>query len=422
LYIIQVIYKNEETLGENINVNVINSLFHILDNCNDYQIKKQLLNILSAFALYDDLNIMIRINWLESLIKNLIDYSFKLRNQGSDNETELIINNQALLTRILRLIFSLEKNRKFFKHLFPTKLLGIFIDIGNFKHSLNLYNCFIEELNGLQETDLKEILDKFSNITFKESESQTIGGYTIVELIGKGGFGSVYKVKLGNQYFAMKMIQLEEKHLRLIKDQNNLNEIEKNISEIHIWKELDHPNIIRYYTSFIEKKCAYIIIELVEGINLSEYISNLKEKNSKPKEGDIIKILVDIVCALKYLHKEKGVLNRDVNPHNIMLDNNFNVKLGDFGLARLDGNILNQSMTNAFEGSILYSSPEVVKNHGYTEKSDIWSLGCILYELLTLRPPFEGDNPLTVTKNIVELNYKRLNPEEIVNKVKLVFI
>jgi serine/threonine protein kinase len=215
----------------------------------------------------------------------------------------------------------------------------------------------------------------------------------------------------------MKMIQLEDKHLKLIKDLSSISEIEKNISEIHIWKELDHPNIIRYYTSFIEKKCVYIIIELVEGINLSEYISNLKEKNTKPKESDIIKIIVDIVCALKYLHKEKGVLYRDVNPHNIMLDNNFNVKLGDFGLARLDGNTLNQSI-NVFEGSILYSSPEVVKNQGYTEKSDIWSLGCIVYELLTLLPPFEGDNPLTVTKNIVELNYKKLNPDEILNKVR----
>jgi hypothetical protein len=188
LYLIQVIYKNEETLGENINTNVINNLFTMLDNCTDYQINKQLLNILSAFALYDDLNIMIRINWLESLIQNLISYSFKLRlgdNSVQENERQLIINNQALITRILRLIFSLEKNRKFFKHLFPTKLLGIFIDIGNFKHSLNLYNSFIEELNSLEDQDLREILDKFNNITFKESESQTIGGYTIVELIVK---------------------------------------------------------------------------------------------------------------------------------------------------------------------------------------------------------------------------------------------
>jgi hypothetical protein len=163
---------------------VINNLFNILDNSTDYQINKQLLNILSAFALYDDLNIMIRINWLESLIKNLIDYSLKLRKDNVDeSERQMIINNQALITRILRLIFSLEKNRKFFKHLFPTKLLGIFIDIGNFKHSLNLYNAFIDELNGLLDSDLKEILEKFNNITFKESESQTIGGYTIVELI-----------------------------------------------------------------------------------------------------------------------------------------------------------------------------------------------------------------------------------------------
>jgi hypothetical protein len=185
LYLIQVIYKNEETLGENININVINSLFNILDNCNDFQINKQLLNILSAFTLYDDLNIMIRINWLESLIKNLIDYSLKLRRETSEADKQMVINNQALITRILRLIFSLEKNRKFFKHLFPTKLLGIFIDIGNYKHSLNLYNTFIDELNSLHESDMQEILEKFNNITFKESESQTIGGYTIVELIVK---------------------------------------------------------------------------------------------------------------------------------------------------------------------------------------------------------------------------------------------
>jgi serine/threonine protein kinase len=220
----------------------------------------------------------------------------------------------------------------------------------------------------------------------------------------------------------MKEIKLEERELEKLKYNKNLSNIEKVISEIQIWKELDHTNIIRYYTSFIEKKNAYIVMELVEGINLAEYITNLKEKGLRAKEKDIIKILIDIVGVLKYLHKEKGILYKDLNPHNLMLDNNFNVKLCDFGLAKkLNSDDMNndQSMDNAFVGSILYSSPESVKNQDYTEKSDIWSLGCIIYELLTFSHPFEGDNPLTVTKNIVELNYKNLNINDYENKVNI---
>jgi serine/threonine protein kinase len=220
----------------------------------------------------------------------------------------------------------------------------------------------------------------------------------------------------------MKEIKLEERELEKLKYNKNLSNIEKVISEIQIWKELDHTNIIRYYTSFIEKNNAYIVMELVEGINLAEYITNLKEKGLRAKEKDIIKILIDIVGVLKYLHKEKGILYKDLNPHNIMLDNNFNVKLCDFGLAKkLNSDDMNndQSLDNAFVGSILYSSPESVKNQDFTEKSDIWSLGCIIYELLTFSHPFEGDNPLTVTKNIVELNYKNLIVNDYENKVNI---
>jgi hypothetical protein len=124
---------------------------------------------------------MIRMHWLESLIKTLIDYSFIMKKAEAEEKT-LVVNNQALITRILRLIFSLEKNRKYFKQLFPTKLLGIFIDIGNYKHNLSLYYNFIEEINNLSADELGEILYKNQNI-LKENDSQTIGGYTIIELI-----------------------------------------------------------------------------------------------------------------------------------------------------------------------------------------------------------------------------------------------
>src|SRR5690606_7191114 len=128
------------------------------------------------------------------LLKFLIDLSMKLRENNSNSDQNMIILNQTLTVRILRLIFSLEKNRKYFKHLFPTKILGIFIDIGNFKHNLSLYATFVSELNCPSNEDLNDILNKSSNIsTVIEGISQTIGGYTVIELIGKGGFGSVYK-------------------------------------------------------------------------------------------------------------------------------------------------------------------------------------------------------------------------------------
>ena len=117
---------------------------------------------------------------------------------------------------------------------------------------------------------------------------------------------------------------------------------------------------------------------------------------------------------MKYLHQEKGILYRDINPHNVMIDKDFNVKLGDFGLAKRLGRekIENSSSTQTtFVGSILYCAPEVVMNQPYTEKSDIWSIGCILYQLFMMAPPFNGDNPLAIAKDIVELKFKPLSEE-----------
>lgn len=138
----------------------------------------------------DDLNYNIRTNYLESLFSLLIDYAFKLR-ENANEETEMlqIITNQTLIGRILRLIFSLEKNRKYFKFILSTKILSIFIDIGNYKHNLSLYGHFIKEINSLSEQDLKDIIKRSSEISNpKEGESQTIGGYTIIELIVNSKF------------------------------------------------------------------------------------------------------------------------------------------------------------------------------------------------------------------------------------------
>lgn len=185
LYVLQVIYKTEDSLGDFINTSILNNLFTILNTKTlDNQINKLILNIISAFALNDDLNYNIRTNYLESLFTLLIEYAFKLREGLKDAEIMQIITNQTLIGRILRLIFSLEKNRKYFKFILSTKILSIFIDIGNYKHNLSLYAHFIKEINSLSDQDLRDIIKKSSEISNpKEGESQTIGGYTIVELI-----------------------------------------------------------------------------------------------------------------------------------------------------------------------------------------------------------------------------------------------
>ncbi len=164
-------------------------------------------------------------------------------------------------------------------------------------------------------------------------------------------------------------------------------------------------------------------MELVNGLSLGEYITFLKESNGKMKPEVIMRILFQVVSGLRHMHKDAHVIFRDLNPNNIMLDDKFNVKLIDFGLtveARPEekkekiSSIMNQSTQAVFEGSVFYSSPEVMENDIITYESDIWALGCIVYEMIKLAPPFSGDNALTIAKNVCEGNYQRLREDEFV--------
>lgn len=100
-------------------------------------------------------------------------------------------------------------------------------------------------------------------------------------------------------------------------------------------------------------------------------------------------------------------MHRDLAPSNILIDGDFNIKLADFGLAKKWGT-QSASVMKSFVGTILYSCPEIVQSQAYTEKADIWSLGCIIYELITFTQPFSAGNPLTVAKKIVDGDYDGL--------------
>ena len=188
--------------------------------------------------------------------------------------------------------------------------------------------------------------------------------------------------------------------------------IEMMNKEVSIYKSLNHPNIIKYYTSFVESQTLYIVMELIEGQTLADYISSLKEKNQRIDEGKIWRFAIEMCAGLNYLHVEKKVVHRDFTPMNLMITkDSHHVKIADFGLAKQRGTQSSSSM-KTFVGTIQYSCPEIVRNQPYTEKADIWSLGVILYELATLNTPFSGENPLAIARKIVEEDYEKLKPQE----------
>jgi len=164
----------------------------------------------------------------------------------------------------------------------------------------------------------------------------------------------------------MKLVKLEQDQIKFIEEHPY--ESYKAVNEIEIWKKFHHPNIINYDKSYTTSENCYIIMELVEGLSLGEYISYLKDNNRKIDKDLAIKIILQTVSGLRYMHKKTHVIFRDLNPNNIMLDYLFNVKLIDFGLTveesktKKVSTMLNQSVQSVFEGSVMYSSPEVMKN------------------------------------------------------------
>ena len=426
LYITQVVVKKIDN-KKIYDIKSFTSLFEfLLENKTveeDILVMRLLLNSFATFALSNELTVVIQSKWSELLFRLLLLLAIKIKDLKDTKEQKEIVANQTVITRILRQIYSFERNRNFFTQIIPQNIFKYFINIPINNRNQDLFNNFIKNINSLSNDEIEAILKKvnriFASSTEDEYSKEEIGGYKILEMIGKGGFGSVYKVSsiVEKKEYAMKMVKLEPKQIKFCLEHPD--EMIKAINEIRIWKLFDHPNIINYNNSFIWKDNCYIIMELVDGLSLGEYISYLKENNISMKQELIIKIILQIVSGLRHMHKSTHVIFRDLNPNNIMLDYSFNVKLIDFGLTVEENEskgkvstLLNQSVQPVFEGSVLYSSPEVMENDIITYESDIWALGCIIYEMIKLRPPFSGDNPLTIAKNVCEGNYERLNEND----------
>lgn len=197
--------------------------------------------------------------------------------------------------------------------------------------------------------------------------------YHILELIGEGSFGKVYKgrKKYSGQVVALKFIP------KVGRSEKELKNLQR---EIDIMRNLEHENIIKLLDSFETPKEVCVVTEYAEG----ELFQVLEDDGSLP-EQQVRKIACQLVKALYYLHSHR-ILHRDMKPQNILLGKGGVVKLCDFGFARAMS--INTLVLTSIKGTPLYMSPELVQEKPYDHNSDLWSVGCILYELYVGTPPF----------------------------------
>ncbi|MEG0309452.1 MAG: Stk1 family PASTA domain-containing Ser/Thr kinase [Eubacterium sp.] len=223
--------------------------------------------------------------------------------------------------------------------------------------------------------------------------------YEIIELIGRGGMAYVYKAKdlKLNRYVAVKVLREEYTE--------NEQFIKKFDRESQAAAGLSHPNIVSVYDVGVEGDIYYIIMEYVDGITLKQYLN----KKGRLDYKEATQFVIEVATALKCAHEHK-IIHRDIKPHNILLTKDLMPKVADFGIARAITSST-VTMTNQTMGSVHYISPEQARGGFVDERSDLYSLGIMYYELLTGELPFDEEN--TVTIAIKHIQDELVPPKEI---------
>ena len=225
-----------------------------------------------------------------------------------------------------------------------------------------------------------------------EEVGSKVSDFKIIKELGKGSYGTVYTVKslINSNIYVMKKMELN--HL------NPRQQVEC-YREVSILKKVSHKNIIKYYSSFLEKNILYIIMEYAELGDLYSLIKHYKKHSKFFSELDLWKISSEILSGLDYLHSH-NIIHRDIKCLNLFITKDLHIKIGDLGVSAFSSGGENFHYTRV--GTPLYISPELVKQKPYDYKTDIWSFGCSLYHLACLEPPFTGGNLIVLGNNIVK--------------------
>lgn len=236
------------------------------------------------------------------------------------------------------------------------------------------------------------------------------GRYKIIEILGRGGMGTVYK---GLDPALDRPVALKTIRLDFAVSRSEISELrERLVQEAKAAGRLSHPNIVTIYDVGEEGGLQYIAMEHLSGYTLEDFIKKKGVLNYKIAA----KIIMQTCDALSYAHQH-GIVHRDIKPANIMLLEDFHVKVMDFGIARLEAASLTKS--NVALGTPHYISPEQLEGNLADKRSDIFSLGVVIYELLTKKKPFQGENISSLMYRI--LNHQPPPPSAIDDRIPPIF-
>ena len=222
--------------------------------------------------------------------------------------------------------------------------------------------------------------------------------YEILESIGTGGMAVVYKARCHrlNRLVAIKILK---------DDLSQDAEFRRRFhAESQAVAMLSHPNIVNVYDVSHSDNVDYIVMELIDGISLKQYM----EQKGVLSWREVLHFATQIAKALEHAHS-RGIIHRDIKPHNIMILKDGSVKVADFGIARVSTS--QSTLTREALGSVHYISPEQAKGGKIDYRSDLYSLGVVMYEMLTGRPPFDGETPVSVA--IQHINAQAVKPRAI---------
>jgi len=258
---------------------------------------------------------------------------------------------------------------------------------------------FSDFLNGVFAMPLPKKIPRGGKSKSQDAGRVFANRYRVEKRLGSGSFGTVYLVEDARNKGEWKVLK------EIFVGELQPDETVDAMREAKLLSTLNHPNIVKFLDSFVDGESFCIVTEYCEGGDLDDKIKAWKKAGKTFDESLILAWFIQLVLAVKFMH-ERRILHRDLKTRNIFLKKNL-IKLGDLGISRI---LMGTSdMATTFTGTPYYMSPEVLKHEGYKYKSDIWSMGVVLYELCNLQHAFEGESLMGVMYKIVEGNPPKLS-------------